>query len=59
MVRVDTWEWFVGVDWGQEEHALCVVNAQGQVCGRRRVAHTVAAIRRRCGVLLSSGAGLI
>jgi transposase len=44
MVRVDTWEWFVGVDWGQEEHALCVVNAQGQVCGRRRVAHTVAAV---------------
>ena len=41
---VDTWAWFVGVDWGQEEHALCLVDARGQVCGRRRVAHTAAAV---------------
>ena len=41
---MDTWAWFVGVDWGQEEHALCLVDARGQVCGRRRVAHTVAAV---------------
>ena len=41
---VDTWEWFVGVDWGQEEHALCLVDARGRVCGRRRVPHTAAAV---------------
>lgn len=41
---MDTWGWFVGVDWGQEEHALCLVDARGQVCGRRRVAHTAAAV---------------
>ena len=41
---MDTGTWFVGVDWGQAEHALCLVDTRGQVCGRRRVAHTVAAI---------------
>lgn len=37
-------EWFVGIDWGSEEHAICVLDARGQVCGERRVAHTAAAV---------------
>src|SRR5690606_8643762 len=40
----ETWEWFVGVDWGSEAHALCLVDAQGQVRGQRLVAHTAAAV---------------
>lgn len=40
----ETFEWFVGVDWGIEAHALCLVDGQGQVRGRRMVAHTVVAV---------------
>jgi transposase len=36
--------WFVGIDWGGEEHAICLLDARGQVCGERRVAHTAAAV---------------
>lgn len=39
-----TFEWFVGVDWGSEEHAICVLDGRGHVCGERRVAHTAAAV---------------
>ena len=40
----ETFEWFVGVDWGSDAHALCLVDAQGQVRGRRTVAHTAVAV---------------
>jgi transposase len=50
-------QWFVGVDWGGERHELCLLNAAGQVCGRRSVAHTAEAVhdavqwlRERTGV---------
>ena len=33
------YDWFVGVDWGSEEHAICLVDATGQVRGERRVRH--------------------
>jgi len=53
----DAWAWYVGIDWGSEEHAVCLLDANGQVCGERRVAHTAAAgheaiawIRTRTGV---------
>jgi transposase len=57
--------WFVGVDWGSEEHSLCVLNASGQVCGQRAVAHTAAAIhealqwvRERTGVAAEIAVGI-
>ena len=40
----DTFEWFVGIDWGSEAHALCVLDAQGQLRGTRTVAHTAVAV---------------
>jgi transposase len=36
--------WFVGIDWGSEEHQLCLLNAQGAVLETRAVAHTAAAV---------------
>lgn len=41
---VETFAWFVGVDWGSAEHALCVLNAQGAIVGRRAVPHTAEAV---------------
>jgi transposase len=40
----ETFEWFVGVDWGSAAHQLCLLNAQGQICGMRSVPHTAAAV---------------
>ena len=41
---VDTFEWYVGIDWGTAEHAFCVLDARGAVRGQRRVPHTADAI---------------
>lgn len=40
----DMYAWYVGIDWGSEEHAVCLLDASGQVCGERRVAHTAVAV---------------
>lgn len=40
----DTFEWFVGVDWGSAAHHVCLLNAQGQICGTRAVEHTAVAV---------------
>jgi transposase len=29
--------WYVGIDWGSEEHAICVMDELGKVVGERRV----------------------
>jgi len=39
-----TFEWYVGIDWGAAEHALCLLDASGAVRGQRRVPHTTAAV---------------
>jgi transposase len=36
--------WFVGIDWGSVEHAVCLMDGTGRVHGARRVAHTATAI---------------
>ena len=36
----DVFEWFVGIDWGQEAHDVCLVDATGKIRGQRRVPHT-------------------
>ena len=41
---VETFEWFVGVDWGSELHALCLIDGRGQIGGTRSVAHTAQAV---------------
>lgn len=40
----DTFEWFLGIDWGSEVHALCVLDATGRIRGTRTVAHTASAV---------------
>jgi transposase len=36
----DTFAWYLGIDWGGEEHQFCVLDATGRICGQRAVAHT-------------------
>ena len=31
--------WFLGVDWGSEQHQFCVIDAAGHIVGARAVAH--------------------
>jgi transposase len=40
----DTFEWLVGVDWGSEAHAVCLLDGHGQIRGTRMVAHTAIAV---------------
>jgi transposase len=40
----ETFGWFVGLDWGSTEHALCLLNAAGAIVGTRVVPHTAAAV---------------
>jgi transposase len=40
----DKFAWYVGIDWGSEAHVFCLLDAQGDLCGTRSVAHTVGAI---------------
>jgi hypothetical protein len=37
-------QWFVGIDWGSTEHAVCVMSASGTVQGERRVPHEATAV---------------
>lgn len=36
--------WYVGIDWGGEEHRFCLLDAMGQIGGERPVAHTAIAV---------------
>lgn len=40
----DDFEWFLGIDWGSEVHALCLLDATGRIRATRTVAHTVVAV---------------
>ena len=40
----ETFEWFVGIDWGSDAHALCLLNIAGEIVGTRTVAHTAEAV---------------
>ena len=41
---MEQYAWFVGVDWGSAEHALCLMDATGTIVGTRRVAHDASAV---------------
>src|SRR5262245_27511026 len=34
------YRWFVGIDWAKENHEVCVLDGNGQVIGRKTVAHS-------------------
>jgi transposase len=40
----ETFDWFLGLDWGSEAHELCLVDGAGQIRATRTVAHTAAAV---------------
>jgi len=49
--------WFLGIDWGSETHALCLVNAGGDVVLERTIPHTAPAVYEAVEtVLRASGA---
>ena len=45
---MSTEQWFVGVDWGSEQHQICVLEGDGKVVGERRVAHDGEAVGDLC-----------
>jgi transposase len=47
---------YVGIDWGTVTHAVCVVDAQGQVPQQWRVAHSRAGLDALCARLAAFGA---
>ena len=54
---MDNQRWCVGINWASDQHAFCVIDAEGRVRGTRQVAHTATAIhdalewvRELCGV---------
>lgn len=40
----ETFDWFLGVDWGSDAHEICLLDAGGQVRGTRTVAHATATV---------------
>jgi Transposase len=36
----DEARWFVGIDWGSEQHRVCVVDAEGRCVAERDAAHS-------------------
>lgn len=40
----ETFEWYLGIDWGSEAHRFCLVDGAGQICDERAVDHTAIAV---------------
>jgi transposase len=51
---VSTQKWFVGIDWGTEEHAVCLIDDGGKVLGERVFAHSGTGIAELCTWLLET-----
>lgn len=49
----ETKEWFVGIDWATEEHAVCLTDDQGEVLGERTFPHSGAGLAELCTWLLA------
>src|ERR671921_768350 len=45
--------WFAGVDWGSQQHQVCVLDAAGKVVGKRAFPHGGAGLAALCGWLVS------
>jgi transposase len=52
-------ERFAGLDWASEEHAVCVVDADGRIVEGRRYRHDERGIRALCARLLELGVVLV
>src|SRR5918994_1664430 len=45
--------WFAGVDWGSQQHQVCLLDAAGKVVGERVFPHGGAGLAALCGWLVS------
>jgi transposase len=45
-----------GIDWAKDDHAICIVDADGEVLDRFLIAHTAAGLKRLVRKLLAAGA---
>ena len=45
--------WFAGVDWGSEQHQVCLLDVTGKVVGERAFAHDGAGLVAMCDWLVS------
>lgn len=45
-----------GIDWAKDDHAVCIINADGEVSDRFTVEHTAPGLKRLIGRLLAAGA---
>jgi transposase len=50
---------FAGIDWASEEHAICVVDADGRILEGRRYRHDERGLTALCAHLVELGAGLV
>ena len=50
---------FAGVDWASQEHAACVVDADGRIVQGRRFRHDERGLRALCNGLVELGVGLV
>ncbi len=48
----ESYRLFVGIDWGTEQHEVCVTNAAGTLIAKRTVAHTGEAIAELVGSIV-------
>jgi hypothetical protein len=49
----ETIGWFAGVDWGSEQHQVCILDGTGKVKGERAFAHSGAGLVALCDWLVS------
>jgi hypothetical protein len=49
----ENFAWFAGIDWGSEQHQVCVVDAQGDIVGERAFPHGGTGLADLCDWLLS------
>jgi transposase len=52
-----TAQWFVGIDWATQTHAVCILDREGHVCERQEVQHTAVALRTFVDALVKRADG--
>jgi transposase len=41
----DTFQWFLGIDWGSATHQFCLIDRRGEMCDERAVDHGAVAVQ--------------
>ncbi|CAK0778424.1 transposase [uncultured Gammaproteobacteria bacterium] len=49
----ETFEYFVGIDWGRSHHQICVLDNSGKIKGQRSFEHSGKALAEMCAWLLT------